>query len=590
MENPVEEIKKRVDIVDFIGSFITLKKAGRNFKALCPFHQEKTPSFIVSPERQIWHCFGACSEGGDVIKFLMKWENISFFEALKELAQKTGVRLKKITFEDKIWKKKERFFTMNYLASEFFEYILHKTSYGLKALDYIKGRKINLSTAKKFVLGYAPQSWDSLLKFLKRKQYEEEEILENGLIVKGERGNFYDRFRGRLIFPIKDGRENIVGFSGRILEEKEKEAKYINTPETPIYRKRESLFGINLAKEAIKAEKNVFVVEGEFDVISPFQYGFSNFVAIKGSTLTREQLMILKRYTDRITLALDKDAAGEEAIKRGMEEAERLEFEVRVVVFDYAKDPDEAVIKDQIKFKKTLNKSIPIYDFLIDLAIKKYPDDDPFSKKKIAEEVVPTISKINNPIIQSYYVKKIAQILNVTDDSIERLMKKLRRQDKQSSGQFLLKKIGNRNSREIILEKYILSLIFQDRDPFKIADVVFSILEPSDFLLPSYQQICQIFLEFKNKRQSGFDLVKFTTELSQTLQPVFDEIYLFASVDQEFENQKINKLAYEVKKLTLKRKISEILSLGENINEEKKTELSELIKKLKEVEKMIIIG
>ena len=184
MDNPVEEIKRKIDIVEFIGSFIALKKAGRNFKAICPFHNEKSPSFIVSPERQIWHCFGSCGEGGDIVKFLMKWENITFFEALKELAKKTGVKLKNVTFDDKVYKKKERYYNMNLLASEFFQYVLNKSKFGGKALDYLKGRDIDRNVAEKFRLGYSPVSWDSLRKFLKKKKFEEEEMLENGLLVK----------------------------------------------------------------------------------------------------------------------------------------------------------------------------------------------------------------------------------------------------------------------------------------------------------------------------------------------------------------------------------------------------------------------
>lgn len=310
MENQIEEIKSKVDIVEFIGGFITLKKAGRNFKAICPFHQEKSPSFVISPDRGIWHCFGACGEGGDVIKFLMKWENITFIESLKELAKKTGVKLtlNKISFEDKIWEKKERYLGMNQLASEFFHYILNKSDFGKKAREYLKSRLLNQAIIDKFELGYSPSSWDSLKLFLKKKKYEEEEMSENGLLVKSERGTYYDRFRGRLMFPLKDSRNNVLGFSGRILEGSEKEAKYVNTPETPIYHKRECLFGINLALEEIKKQKNVFIVEGELDMITPYQHGYSNFVAIKGTALTIEQLKLLKRYTDKLTLMMDADA------------------------------------------------------------------------------------------------------------------------------------------------------------------------------------------------------------------------------------------------------------------------------------------
>src|SRR3989338_2671402 len=287
MESVIEEIKKKIDIVALINSFIPIKKTGRNYKGLCPFHQEKSPSFVVSPDRQIWHCFGACQEGGDVIKFLMKWENITFIEALRELAEKAGVKLVKVNFEDKQWRKKEQIIGINTLATEFFEYILHKTKFGKKASEYLKHRCLDEKIIKKFQLGYAPSSWDSLLKFLKKKKYSEYEIFDSGLLVRSDRGSLYDRFRGRLTFPIKDARGNVIGFSGRTLEETAKEAKYINTPETFLYHKRETLYGINLAKESVKKENNIILVEGEFDVILPHKLGIENIAAIKGSALTR---------------------------------------------------------------------------------------------------------------------------------------------------------------------------------------------------------------------------------------------------------------------------------------------------------------
>ena len=585
MDNPVEEIRRRIDIVDFIGSFISLKKTGRNFKALCPFHQEKTPSFIVSPERQIWRCFGACNEGGDVIKFLMKWENITFFEALKELARKTGIQLKKITFEDDVWKKKERYIAMNQLAADFFDYLLHKANYGRKALDYLLSRHIKLPIIKKFQLGYAPFSWDSLYKFLKRKKFEEEEMFENGLLVKGERGNFYDRFRGRIIFPIKDHRGNIIAFSGRLIDEKQKEAKYINTPETPVYHKRETLFGIDLAKEEIKNNNNVFIVEGEFDVISPHQQGFKNFVAIKGSALTKEQLMLLKRYTNHLTLALDTDLAGQEALIRGLEEAEQLDFEIEVVNFDYAKDPDEAVIKDPIKFKKIISKPIPIYDFLIDFFKKKYPHDDPFSKKKIGEAMTPIIAKINNPIVQSYYIKKIASILEVSELIIDRLIKKANQRKKTISFSHLKTKSKSKATREILLENYILSLILQDKNPYPKLKKFFSIIHLSDFIIPSHQKIFQFLIDYSQNHEE-FNLDQFITTLPLELKPIFDEIFLFASVEQNLKEDNFEKLVLEMKKLSLKRKIKILLLNKEDKKNDQ--ELLRLTNQLKEVEKKLI--
>jgi DNA primase len=586
MENPIEEIKKKIDIVEFIGSFITLKKAGRNFKAVCPFHQEKTPSFVVSPERGIWHCFGACGDGGDVIKFLMKWENITFIEALRELAKKTGVKLTKISFEDKIWQKKERYLGMNQLASEFFHYILNKTAFGKKASEYLKERILNQSIIDKFQLGYSPSSWDSLKLFLKKKRFEEEEMLENGLLVKSERGSYYDRFRGRLMFPLKDSRNNVLGFSGRILDEKfEKEAKYINTPETPIYHKRETLFGINLAKEEIKNKKNVFIVEGELDVITPYQHGFSNFVAVKGTSLTNEQLMLLKRYTDKITLMMDADPAGVESIKRGIDEAEKFDFEIRVVTIDYAKDPDEALKKDPTKFKKLIAKPIPIYDFLIDLAQKKYPEESAFSRKKIGEEIIPMIEKIINPIVRTFYIKKLAGILEVSEVTIENLISQLKRKKKQLSLNKIKYNKPIEDSRELIIDKYILSIVFQSEDPKEIYHKFFNVLKPEYFLHPSYEKISRYFFD-EVEKNNKININQFGKNLPDELRPIFDEIFLFASIDHNLSDKSLDRLIYEIKKYYFKREIKKLLSEEESV--EKKKQLKEISQQLKEVEKKLI--
>lgn len=559
MESVIEEIKKKVDIVTFISSYIPLKKVGRNYKSLCPFHQERTPSFVISPDRQIWHCFGACQEGGDLIKFLMKWENITFIEALRDIAGKAGIRLTKVNFEDKFWKKKERIIALNSLATEYFEYILHKSRYGKKALDYLKQRSLDEKIIKKFQLGYAPLSWDSLSNFLKKKKYNEAEIFDSGLLVKNDRGNLYDRFRGRLVFPIKDARGNVIGFSGRTLEESAKEAKYINTPETILYHKRESLYGINLAKDAVKKENNIFLVEGEFDVISPHRLGIENIAAIKGSAVTKEQLLFLKRITNKITLALDSDTAGEEAMKKGIEEAENLEFDVSIVSFDFAKDPDEAIRKDPIKFKKAIKNSVPFYDFIISLSQKKNPTSDPYGKKQIAEEVAIFIEKIKNPVVQSHYIKKIALILGVTEASIEALMRNMRRKRLQRFTMPVQKKTASEMMRETVIQKYLLSVIFQSENPFKRSQDVFKTFDISDFSVPAYQKICQLLFNYK-KKEEVFSLNRFIEMLPPELRSTFDELYLFASTEIDVKNEKIEKLVYEAKRYSLKRKISQLLS------------------------------
>lgn len=587
MESVSDAIKQKIDIIEFLSTYITLKKTGRNFKAVCPFHQEKTPSFVVSPERQIWHCFGACQEGGDIFRFLMKWENITFSEALKELAQKAGVKLQKFDYEDAVWKKKERLISLNTTAAEYFSYLLTNSSYGKTAREYLASRKINAKIIKTFGLGYAPRSWESLLHFLKKKKYGVEEMFEAGLLVKGERGTFYDRFRGRLVFPIRDSRGNVIGFSGRSLMNADKSAKYINTPETPIYHKRETLYGIDLAKDVIKKENNAILVEGEFDVISPFQAGFENFVAIKGSAVTREQLIYLKRYTSKITLALDADEAGQEAIKRGIEEAERIELEVGIIHFDFAKDPDEAVSKDIQAFKNIVKKPIPIYDFIIESSIKKHPGDDSFSKKELADEILPYIEKIQNPIIQSHYMRKVSGLLDVSESSIELFFRKMKGKRLQQKVYKPLTQPISKPERELTIQKYLLSTLFQNKNPYVISDRLFSIVRQEDFSIPSYRKILHAFFDYKKEHKGEFDMEKFSSALPKELLSVFDELFLFASSEILEEQRNLEKLAYELKKMSLKKMMAEKLQANETMSKVEEDDLKALNVCLKEVEKKL---
>lgn len=586
MDSSVEEIKKKIDIIDFLGSYIQVKKTGRNFKALCPFHQEKTASFVVSPERQIWHCFGSCGDGGDIFKFLMKWDNITFSEALIELARKAGVTLTKVQFEDKEWSKKQRLLKVNTLCGEFFEYLLHNTKFGENARNYLATRKINTAIVKKFQLGYAPSSWNSLLTFLKKKDYREEEMHDLGFVVKNNSGRYYDRFRGRLMFPIKDIRGNTLGFSGRTLEGGNEEAKYINTPETPLYRKRETLFGIHLAKDAIKKAENVLLVEGEFDMISPYQNGIENVVAIKGSAVTKEQVQLLSRFTPKVTLALDADSAGEEAVRRALSNVEEVEMEAHVVFFENGKDPDEAVRADPVSFKKSIEHSVSIYDFIIQLAQKKYATQGVYAKKKVGDDVVPYIARIQNPIIQSHYVKKLSYLLEVSEESVVELMRKQRSKTKYQR-QFSPKKTNQSVfQREELLQNYLLGLLFQSDNPYGLSDKIFNVLTIDDLIIPSLQKLCTVFFTYREKHPSAFELSKFVDSLSPELKAVFDQAYLFSSADVGYEGINLEKMVLEVKKSTLKKRIANLLHDTENYDK-REGELKIFTQSLAEVEKRI---
>jgi len=585
MENQIETIKNKIDIVELIGSFITLKKAGRNYKAICPFHQEKTPSFIVSPERQLWHCFGSCGEGGDIFKFLMRFENISFTEALRELADKAGVRLKHVAYQEEIDRRRDRLFSINNWAANYFHYILQESGVGKNCRRYLlEDRKIKTAVIKKFGLGYAPSSWDSLLKFLSKKGFRREEILAAGLLVNNDQGKIYDRFRGRLIFPLKDVRGRVVGFSGRTIIN-DTGAKYINTPETLIYHKRETLFGIDVAKDAIKRSNNALLVEGEFDMITPYQNGIENVVAIKGSAVTQEQLLLLKRYVERIDLALDADPAGIQAIKRAIPLAEAVNIEIGVVNFSFAKDPDEAVHKDPLQFKKLVASPQAIYDFIIDTAHEQYSDKDAHGKKKISEEAIPLIRGIKNPVIQSHYINKLARVLEVSVESVTKLLRQFPTRITAEKRSLPLPS-KTAVDRKTILDKHILSLMFQSKTPYQFAEEMLTIIKINDISTPSYRQTIEAFLQWQIAHPEIFDFSGFSQSLTAHLRSVTDEIFMYASTLETPGKTEIIRTIREIKRLSLKGQIEATLS-QEKPDVLKDQAIISLNNQLREVEKSL---
>ncbi len=555
MSSPVDQIRQKLDLVDFIGQYVTLKKAGRNYKACCPFHQEKSPSFVVSPERQIWHCFGSCGTGGDIIGFWMKRENLTFREALKDLADKAGVELEQNDYSDDEHKRKEDILMINTLAAKYYSYVLSHTTQGQEAHAYLINRGLRPQIIETFQIGFAPDSWDSLIRFFGKKSIQSDRLIAAGLAISRENSSrAYDRFRNRIVFPIRDIRGNIVGFSGRVLDGGLQGAKYVNTPETAVYHKRESLYGINVTKDAIRKEDNVFIVEGEFDLISPYQHGVSNVVAIKGSALTNEQLDILKRLTSRITLALDTDEAGIAAMKRGIREAEKKDFEIHVAQFRNGKDPDEAVRKDPVAFKEDLLASLPIYDFLLGYFKKKYPDPSPFQKKKIAEEMAPFLIHIVNPIVSSHYQKKIAEMLDVEVSSVEKLLRLARFKEQ---GSFYTKKsIGSKMTREEMTQRYVMSLMLQSDESLRTMRLS-RILEADNFTAP-YLHL--LFIEIKKYLDIHqlFDYQSFVKDLKPEIRATADEIFLYATSMPDVSDDTIVQLLYDVKRYGYQYHISKL--------------------------------
>lgn len=464
----LEEIKRRVDIVDFIGGYISLKRAGRNFKALCPFHSEKTPSFIVSPERQIWHCFGACNEGGDIFKFLMKMENIEFGEALRELAKRAGVKLTSYKPSEGE-RQKQLLYEINHLASEYFHYLLLNHHAGKTALNYILGRGIKRECLEIFKLGYAPNSWDSLQRYLVgKKNYRPEDLESAGLIIKREQpsplayGRYYDRFRHRLIFPLTDHRGNIRGFAGRLLDQNAKEAKYINTPETPVYHKSELLYGLSVTAGEIKKTDEAILVEGELDLISSFQAGVKNVVAIKGTALTEKQISLIGRFTKNIVFALDSDIAGDQAARRGIEMADQADMSLRAVEIRGGKDPDEIAQKDPEGWRQMVKKAVPVYDYFFDSAFSRFDASTAEGKRKIGGELIPVLAKISNEIVRDHYIVQLVKRLGVSREAVEAQIAKIRKTVGRGGKveTMIAEEKNSKNCREA-LEEYLFALALQ---------------------------------------------------------------------------------------------------------------------------------
>lgn len=574
----LEQIKAKINIVDFVNEYVPLKKAGRNFKAPCPFHSEKTPSFIVSPERQIWHCFGACGEGGDIFRFLMKWENLEFPEALRILAKRAGVRLREYTSSDSS-RQREKLYEVNHLASEFYHYLLLNHPSGKRALDYILGRGITKKSIELFRLGWAPNLWEGLSKFLiQKKRYKISDLDQAGLLVKGERG-YYDRFRGRLMFALKNHRGEVVGFAGRTLDPQVKEAKYINTTETPVYTKGNVLYGLDLTREAIKKENLAIIVEGEIDLIQAYQAGSQNVAAIKGSALTEGQVSLLKRYTENIALALDADIAGDAASRRGIEIADQSGLNIRVIQLEKGKDPDECLRQDPAAWFRALKKAIPFYDFLIDSSIGRHGRETAEGKKKVGGEILPILAQISNEIVKAHYVKKLAQELEIAEEVILSAMAKVGKKEEVRPAE---KGKAQKTSREEVLEEYLLSLILQSSDPAQTMENFFSLAGDPDparyFLTPVLKKIFTSLLEFLRSRKEKFQISDFVRNQPPELVALIDRLYLqdwprFLGDEEKMKNE-MGKIVKEVKFLALKR---EMKILSEQI---KKAQNEEEVKKL----------
>lgn len=420
----LEEIRSRNDIVDVVSQYVSLKRKGRNYFGLCPFHNEKSPSFSVSPDKQIFHCFG-CNVGGNVFHFIMKIENVSFFESVAILATRAGIELPTVTssYDEAKTKLKNEVYKLNLDAAEFYHQNLYKPT-SKTAQEYIKKRKLDNNTLKSFLIGYAGTS-NELLSYLKSKGYSEEVMLASALIGKSREGRLYDKFRNRIMFPIQDIRNRVIAFGGRNVVQKEKydafDPKYLNSPENIVYSKGRNLFGLNVAKRHAENGmlKRLLIVEGYMDAISLYQRGITNVVASLGTALTDNQGRLLRRNAEQVILGYDSDGPGQNAIMRGIDILRSMGVDIRVLQISGAKDPDEFVLKyGPDRFKRCMDNAISVVEFKVKVLKKDLNLDNISDKIKFLNEMAKVLATVDNTMEREVYIDKLSETYKITKEAI----------------------------------------------------------------------------------------------------------------------------------------------------------------------------
>lgn len=540
----VEEIKSRLDIVDLISEHVNLIQSGRNFKANCPFHSERTPSFIVDPSRQLWRCFGSCSTGGDVFSFLMKVEGIEFPEALRILGERTGI---KITGNSSSILKDD-YYQINEIAKNFYKSNLNSDE-GKIAVDYLQSRGIDLKKIESFDLGYSFKDRDSLKNHLSFHHVDFEKAIESGLLNKFDNGNVKDFFVGRLMFPISDRNGRVVGFGARSLDDSM--PKYINTPSSPVFDKRNILYGLHLAKDSIRKNNEVVVVEGYMDVIAAHEYSFKNVVASMGTALTVEQVRQIRNLASSYILALDQDTAGQEATLRSLQSSwgifESLNTSKNDFFSDYSKilkvlsipngkDPDEFIRSESQDWGKIVSDSLPLMDYLIPSLISRFDVNVPGNSQKILELIFPILNNMDQ-IDRGKYLVELASQFKSSFENVEAMLKVISQSNQRKDYE------NQRSAPKSSRMMYLLALIFSS-EPLKekSKELNFEIFDlESSYLLKQYFKFDNL-IDFENSLSE--DYTKFyneiiETQLLETTQDSFNQSYEFCVKTLNRERYKI---------------------------------------------------
>lgn len=594
-----EEIKSKLDIVEVIREYVPVKAVGANFQALCPFHNENTPSFVISPEKQIWHCFG-CGRGGDVFSFVMEKEGLGFMETLRLLAPKAGVVLKYENQQE--YSERNRLLDILELAGKYYAHVL-TTPVGQSAREYLLKRDLTEETIKDWQLGYSQDAWDSLYKFLKErplngKKYTDEEIFLAGLITKKEGGRgYYDRFRDRTMFPIWDVNNNIIAFTARVnpaKEKTEKMGKYINSPQTKVYDKSRVLFALNKAKKAIREADLVIVVEGQMDVIACHQHGFKNVVASSGTALTAEQVALIKRFTSNVALLFDMDAAGQLAADRGIKEVLAQELNLKIIVLSAGKDPDECLRNNPEDFNLAVASAKPMLEYYFEKISSGLDLEELDNKRVVRDKMFIMIDLVINKSEQGYWLKKTSEELgffedNIRDDFLKWQVKNSVLNNKASvpakTGQKEV--IIKENSREEKLAELLLALLVKSPE---FVNYSISNLEP-EYLSEDFSRFYKGFIIYYNKTAS-LDYENFRLYLEEQGkgdEKLLDKLILlgekdFYNFEQSQVKAEVTNIIGELKKYGRQKKIQKIQrAIARAERDGKKEEIETLMNDLKDL-------
>ncbi|MDD5551759.1 MAG: DNA primase [Candidatus Pacebacteria bacterium] len=578
MPSQIDEIREKLDIVQVLSEYLQLKKTGANFRANCPFHSEKKPSFFVSPSKQIFKCFG-CGASGDVFKFVMQIEGLEFKDALPILARKAGVELRREPIKERT--ERQKIYDICELATKFFEKQIESNK-GKRVKEYLKKRGMDDKTIKEWRIGYSPNTWQGLSDFLVGKGFKREQVIKAGLAIDPEKENKtpYDRFRGRIMFPIFDLQSNPVGFGGRIFEKEEETdpAKYINTPNTIVYDKSRILYGLNKAKVDIRKKEKAILVEGYTDVILSNKAGVTNIVSSSGTSLTPYQLKILSRYTKNLTFGFDMDIAGESATKRGIDIAQLLEFDIKIVPLPKEKDPADVIKENPEEWKKLTEKAKPIIEFYFEKAFSQFDKNTLEGKKQISQLLLPFFARIQNKIEESECISRLAKELKLKEEALWEELRKIRKEHKETSNfqEYTLseevlpeKEEKNLRTRQRKIEERFLMLILKG---FKCEKEKF----PCKFSFDEGQKIFNCILEEKKVPK---ELKSFLNELELQFEVEKEEK---GEIDLEKEAKFCINSLKTIKKEREIRKITEKLKDAEEKKDKKK--VIKLLNQIKEIQ------